>query len=54
MFFEKKPGKLLTHSCCVATKGHIYLSKPAGESSKSTKSEVFLKELFNKFENICK
>ena len=52
MFFQKKPGKLLTHSCGVVTKGHTYLSKPVGKSSKSTKSKVFLKEFFNEFEDI--
>ena len=35
-------------------KGHTYLRKPVGKSSKSTKSEVFLKEFFNKFEDIGK
>ena len=54
MFFQKKPGKLLTHSCGVVTKGHTYLSKPVGKSSKSTKSKVFLKEFFNEFEDIGK
>ena len=38
---------------CGVTKGHTYLCKPVSESSKSTKSEVFLKEFFNKFEDIC-
>ena len=50
----KNPEKLLTHSCCVVTKGHTYFAKPVGKSSKSTKSEVFLKEFFNKFEDIGK
>ena len=45
--------RLLTHSCCVVTKGHTYLSKPVGKRSKSTKSEVFLNFL-NKFEDIGK
>ena len=35
-------------------KGHTYLRKPVGKSSKSTKSEVFLKEFLNKFEDISK
>ena len=46
--------KLLTHSCYVVTKGHTYLSKPVGKRSKSTKSEVFLKDFFNKFDDIGK
>ena len=54
MFFQIKPRKLLTHSCCVVTKGHTYLSKPAGKCSKSTETEVFLKEFFHKFEDIGK
>ena len=54
MFFQKNPGKLFTHSCCVVTKCHTYLSKAVGKSSKSTKSDVFLKEFFNKFECINK
>ena len=37
----------------MVTKSHTYLSNPVSESSKSTKSEVFLKEFFNKFEDIC-
>ena len=37
----------------MVTKGHVYLSKPVGKSSKSTKSEVFLQEFFNKFEDIA-
>ena len=53
MFFQKQPGKLLTHSCCVVTKGHIK-QKHVGKSSKSTKSEVFLKEFFNKLLDIGK
>ena len=52
MVLPKKPRKLLAYSCCVETKGHTCLSKPVGKSSKSTKSEVFLKEVFNKFEDI--
>ena len=54
MFFQIKPRKLLTHSCCVVTKGHTYLSKSVGKCSKSTKSEVFLKEFFHRFEDIGK
>ena len=46
--------KLLIHSGYVITKGHTYLSKPAGKRSKSTKSEVFLKDFFNKFDDIGK
>ena len=53
MFFKENPGKLLTYSYCLVTKGHIYVSKPVSESLKSTKSDVFLKNFFNKFENIC-
>ena len=54
MFLQKNPEKLLTHSCCAVTKGHTYLGKPVGKSSKSTKSEFFLKEFFNKCEDIGK
>ena len=32
----------------------VPLSKSVGKSSKSTKREVFLKEVFNKFEDIGK
>ena len=32
----------------------VPLSKPVGKSSKSTKGDAFLKEVFNKFENIGK
>ena len=38
----------------MVNKGHTYLSKPVGKISKSTESEVFLKEFFNKFEDIGK
>ena len=54
MFFQIKPRKLLTHSCCVVTKGHTYLSKPHGKCSKSTKSEVLFKEFFHRLEDIGK
>ena len=54
MFFQVKPRELLTHSYCVVTKGHTYLSKSVGKGSKSTKSEVFLKEFFHRFEDIGK
>ena len=46
-----KNMKLLTHSCYVVTKGHTYFSKPVGNRSTSTKSEVFPKNVFNKFED---
>ena len=36
----------------MVTKGHTYFVKAVGKSSKSTKSEVFLKEFFDKFEDI--
>ena len=54
MFFQIKPRKLLTHPCYVVIKSHTYLRKPAGKCSKNTKSEVFLKEFFHKFEDIDK
>ena len=54
MFLSKKTRTLLAYSCCVVTKGHTYLSKPVGKSSKSTKSKVFLGEFFNKIEDIGK
>ena len=38
----------------MVTKGHTNLSKPFGKSSKSTESGVFLKEVFNKYEDIGK
>ena len=38
----------------MVTKCHTYLSKAVGQSSKSTKGDVFLKEFFNKFEGISK
>ena len=38
----------------MVTKGHTYLSIPVGKSSKSIKSEVFLEEFLNKFEDIAK
>ena len=38
----------------MVTKRHTYLSTPVGKSSKSIKSEVFLKKFFNKFEDIGK
>ena len=50
----KNAGKWLTHLCCVVTKGHTYFVKAVGKSSKSPKGEVFLKEFFNKFEDIGK
>ena len=46
--------KSLTHSCCVVTKGHTYSNKPVGKSSESTKSEVFVEDFFNKFDDIGK
>ena len=39
---------------CVVTKGHTYLNKPVDKRSKSTKSEVFLKNFFSKFKDISK
>ena len=36
--------KGLIHSRCVVTKDHTYLNRRVGKCSKSTKSEVFLKE----------
>ena len=33
---------------------YTYLSKPVGKRTKSTKSEIFLKDFFNKFEDIGK
>ena len=30
---------------------YTYLSKPVGKRTKSTKSEIFLKDFFNKFED---
>ena len=36
------------------TKGHTYFKKPVSKSSKSAKSEVFLKDYFSKFEDIGK
>ena len=30
--------------------GHTHLNKPVSKSSKSTKSEIFLQEFFNKFD----
>ena len=54
MLFQIKHRKLLTHSCCVVTKGDTYLSKPVSKYPKSAKSEVFLKGFFHKFEDIGK
>ena len=45
LMFLRKKQKNINPPCCVETKGHTYLGKPAGKSSKSTKSEVFLKEV---------
>ena len=54
MFFQIKPRKLLTHSCCVVTKGHhAYLANLPVNAQKAQK-EVFLKEFFHKFDNIGK
>ena len=38
----------------MVTKGHTYFVKAVGKSSKSTKGEVFLKEFFNKSEDVGK
>ena len=51
---SKNPRKLLAYSCCVVAKGHTYVSKDEEKSSKSTKSEVFLREFLNKIEDIDK
>ena len=32
--------------CCLVIKGHTYLNKPVGKSSKNTKSEVFFKDFY--------
>ena len=48
----KKPEKY--QSTHAVWKGHAYWRKPLGKSSNSAKSEVFLKEVFNIFEDIGK
>ena len=53
MFLPKKSQKIISLFMLYG-KGHKFLSKPAGKSSKSTKSEIFLRDFFNKIEDIGK
>ena len=46
MFFQIKPRKLLTHSCCVVTKGHAYLANLSVNAQKAQKVKFFSRSFF--------